>query len=102
MSGVVPNAFARNGSAPASSCPPAAWACGCSPARAHRSTPPPRAGRLVFGIFAAPAEVERELIRERTPAGNCAASSVSGRWRSTGYVGPKGQLREQGEKVLAT
>ena len=26
-------------------------------------------GRLVFGIFAALAEFERELIRERTPAG---------------------------------
>ena len=96
------------------------------------------AGRLVFGIFAALAEFERELIRERrTLAGLKAArargrkggrkfalskaqvrlaqaamahrdTSVSELCRELGirpvtlyrYVGP--QLREQGEKVLAT
>ena len=96
------------------------------------------AGRLVFGIFAALAEFERELIRERTLAGLTAArargrkggrkfalskaqvrlaqaamahrdTSVSALCSELGinpvtlyrYVGPQGQLREQGEKVLA-
>ena len=95
------------------------------------------AGRLVFGIFAALAEFERELIRERTVAGLKAArargrkggrqfalskaqvrlaqaamahrdTSVSELCRELGirpvtlyrYVGPQGQLREQGQKVL--
>ena len=97
------------------------------------------AGRLVFGIFAALAEFERELIRERTMAGLQAArargrkggrkfalskaqvrlaqaamaqrdTAVSELCTQLGikpvtlyrYVGPQGQLREQGEKVLAT
>ena len=97
------------------------------------------AGRLVFGIFAALAEFERELIRERTVAGLKAArargrkggrkfalskaqvrlaqaamahcdTSVSELCRQLGirpvtlyrYVGPQGQLREQGQKVLAS
>ena len=97
------------------------------------------AGRRVFGIFAALAEFERELIRERTLAGLTAArargrhggrtfalskaqvrlaqaamahrdTSVSALCRELGitpvtlyrYVGPQGQLRAQGEKVLAT
>ena len=89
------------------------------------------AGRLVFGIFAALAEFERELIRERTLAGLTAGrtfalskaqvrlaqaamthrdTSVSALCRELGiapvtlyrYVGPQGQLREQGEKVLAS
>ena len=96
------------------------------------------AGRLVFGIFAALAEFERELIRERTLAGLKAArargrkggrkfalskaqvrlaqaamahrdTSVAELCSELGirpvtlyrYVGPEGQLREQGEKVLA-
>ena len=95
---------------------------------------------LRFGIFAAPAEFERELIRERTMAGLKAArapaapraagssrcrkaqvrlaqaamahrdTSVSDLCSELGikpvtlyrYVGPQGELREQGEKVLAT
>ena len=97
------------------------------------------AGRLVFGIFAALAEFERELIRERTLAGLKAArargrkggrkfalskaqvrlaqaamahrdTSVSELCRELGirpvtlyrYVGPQGQLREQGQKVLGS
>ena len=95
------------------------------------------AGRLVFGIFAALAEFEGELIRERTVAGLKAArarrrkggrkfalskaqvrlaqaamanrdTSVSELCAELGikpvtlyrYVDPKGQLREQGQKVL--
>ena len=95
------------------------------------------AGRLVFGIFAALAEFEGELIRERTVAGLKAArargrkggrkfalskaqvrlaqaamanrdTSVSELCAELGikpvtlyrYVDPKGQLREQGRKVL--
>ena len=71
----------------------------------------------MFGIFAALAEFERELIRERTlaqvrlaqAAMAYRATSVSALCREFGitpvtlyrYVGPQGQLREQGEKVLA-
>lgn len=95
-------------------------------------------GKLVFGIFAALAEFERELIRERTKAGLEAARS---RGRSGGrkfaltkaqvrlaqaamgkketivselcgelgitratlyrYIGPEGQLREHGKRVLS-
>jgi len=94
-------------------------------------------GKLIFGIFAALAEFERELIRERTRAGLAAArargrkggrrfdltkaqvrlaqaamqnrdTKVSalceelGVTRSTlyRYVGPSGELREHGERVL--
>ena len=97
------------------------------------------AGRLVFGIFAALAEFERELIRERTVAGLKAArargrkggrkfalskaqvrlaqaamahrdTSVSALCRELGispvtlyrYVGPQGELRQQGQEVLAS
>ena len=96
------------------------------------------AGRLVFGIFAALAEFERELIRERILVGLTDArargrnggrtfalskaqvrlaqaamahrdTTVSALCRKLGitpvalyrYVGPQGQLREQGKKVLA-
>ena len=96
------------------------------------------AGRLVFGIFAALAEFERELIRERTLApplrprarkggqevfalskAQVRLAQVAMAHRDTSvsvlcselgikpvtlyrYVGPQGELREQGEKVLAT
>ena len=39
----------------------------------RRSTPPPPTAASCFGIFAALAEFERELIRERTLAGLTAA-----------------------------
>ena len=95
------------------------------------------AGRLIFGIFAALAEFERELIRERTIAGLKAArargrkggrkfaltkaqvrlaqaamanrdTSVSQLAAELGvkpvtiyrYVGPNGELRENGKRVL--
>lgn len=96
------------------------------------------AGRLVFGIFAALAEFERELIRERTIAGLKAArargrkggrkfaltkaqvrlaqAAMANRELSVSqlaaelnvkpvtiyrYVGPNGELRENGKRVLA-
>lgn len=96
------------------------------------------AGRLIFGIFAALAEFERELIRERTVAGLKAArargrkggrkfaltkaqvrlaqAAMSSRDTSVAqlakelgvkpvtiyrYVGPNGELRENGKRVLA-
>jgi DNA invertase Pin-like site-specific DNA recombinase len=96
------------------------------------------AGRLIFGIFAALAEFERELIRERTVAG-LAAARARGRKGGRGfaltkaqvrlaqaamahrdtsvaklcaelgvrpvtlyrYVGPNGELRDHGKRVLA-
>jgi DNA invertase Pin-like site-specific DNA recombinase len=93
------------------------------------------AGHLVFGIFAALAELERELIRERAVAGLKAArargrsfalskalvrlaqAAMAKRDTSESvlcdelgiklgtlyrYVGPRGELRAQGEKVLAS
>ena len=94
-------------------------------------------GKLIFGIFAALAQFERELIRERTSAGLAAARARGrkggrrfdltkaqvrfaqvamqnrdtkvrelceelGVTRSTlyRYVGPSGELREHGERVL--
>ena len=84
-------------------------------------------GRLVCGIFAVLAEFERELIRERTMVGLKFALSKAQVWlaqaamahRDTSvselctelgikpvtlyrYVGPQGQLRGQGDKVLDT
>jgi len=96
------------------------------------------AGKLVFGIFAALSEFERELIKERTVAGLSAArargkkggrpfkmtaaklrlamaamghpeTSVSNLCKELGitrqtlyrHVGPNGELRPDGEKLLA-
>ena len=96
------------------------------------------AGRLVFGIFAALAEFERELIRERTVAGleaarasrrrggrrfaltkaqvRLAQAAMKNRDTSVAelaaelrikpvtlyrYVGPKGDLRANGKRVLS-
>jgi hypothetical protein len=72
------------------------------PGRQHRHHDPQ--GRLVFGIFAALAEFERELIRERTIAG---LSSARARGRKGGRpytmtpaaaagAGRHGQARHQG------
>jgi DNA invertase Pin-like site-specific DNA recombinase len=96
------------------------------------------AGKLVFGIFAALSEFERELIKERTLAGLASArargrkggrpfkmtaaklrlamaamgqpeTTVSNLCKELGitrqtlyrHVGPKGELRPDGEKLLA-
>ncbi|MEJ1391096.1 MAG: recombinase family protein, partial [Candidatus Sedimenticola sp. (ex Thyasira tokunagai)] len=50
------------------------------------------AGKLVFGIFAALAEFERELIRERTTAGLTAARA-RGRTGGRRHALTKGQVR---------
>jgi DNA invertase Pin-like site-specific DNA recombinase len=75
-------------------------------------------GKLVFGIFAALAEFERELIRERTIAGLLSARARGrkggapfkmttlcrelGISRQTLYrhLGPDGALRDDGQKLL--
>ena len=41
--------------------------------RGERRAPPPAGGRFVFHVFGALAKFERDLIRERTPAGLVAA-----------------------------
>lgn len=50
------------------------------------------AGRMVFGIFAALAEFERELIRERTVAG-LASARARGRKGGRKFALTKGQVR---------
>ncbi|MBO0863465.1 MAG: recombinase family protein [Mycobacterium sp.] len=67
------------------------------------TTPP---GKLVFHIFAAIAEFERDLIRERTAAGLAAARArgrVGGRPKalSTGQVAAVQRLYDTGELTVA-
>lgn len=50
------------------------------------------AGKLIFGIFAALAEFERELIRERTKAG-LAAARARGRSGGRKFALTKAQVR---------
>jgi DNA invertase Pin-like site-specific DNA recombinase len=64
------------------------------------------AGKLVFGIFAALAEFERELITERTRAGLASARALGdelGITRQTLYhhIAPNGTLRPDGKKIFA-
>ena len=49
-------------STPCRTCPPAAWACGVLAGQGAQVDTTTAAGRLVFGIFAALAEFERELF----------------------------------------
>jgi DNA invertase Pin-like site-specific DNA recombinase len=72
-------------------------------------------GRMVFGIFATLAEFERDMIRERTQVRLAQAAmaqrdtSVSDLCKELGiervtlyrYVGPNGELRDYGQRVLA-
>ena len=51
-----------------------------------------RCGKLIFGIFAALAEFERELIRERTKAG-LAAARARGRCGGRKFALTKAQVR---------
>jgi DNA invertase Pin-like site-specific DNA recombinase len=55
-------------------------------------TPATASGKLVFGIFAALAEFERELIRERTRAG-LASARARGRKGGRRFALTKAQVR---------
>ena len=82
-------------STPCRTCRPAAWDWGYLAGQGAQIDTTTAAGRLVFGIFAALAEFERELIRERTMAG---LKGRAGPWpqgrqevravESTGAAGP--------------
>ena len=82
-------------STPCRTCRPAAWACGCSPGKARRSTPPLPPGRLVFGIFAALAEVRAGADPRTHPgrahglAGATAAGRSRCRKRRCGWPRPR-------------
>ena len=79
--GPEPRRLGQHGAGPVG---PVGWACGCSPATGRRSTPPIAAGRLVFGIFAALAEFERELI---SPVESCGShTGFPGHDRRTGLA----------------
>lgn len=59
------------------------------------------AGKLVFGIFAALAEFERELIVERTRAGLIAARALQDdRGQAPPGAGSHGQAGDQGRRAL--
>ena len=92
-------------------CPPAAWACGCSPARGARIAereliPQTHRGRAQGRT--GPADARAAGSSQATMAHRDTA--VSELCRELGirpvtlyrYVGPQGQLREQGQKVLAS
>ena len=72
-SSTVSAATSPTWSTPYRTCRPAAWACGCSPARARRSIPPPRPADSCSASSRRWPSFERELIRERTLAGLKAA-----------------------------
>jgi len=61
---------------------------------------PPASGKLVFGIFAALAEFERELISERTKVGELCEELGVTRQTLYRHVSPTGELREDGAKLL--
>ena len=61
---------------------------------------PPASGKLVFGIFAALAEFERELISERTKVGELCKELGVTRQTLYRHVSPTGELREGGAKLL--
>jgi DNA-binding transcriptional ArsR family regulator len=61
---------------------------------------PPASGKLVFGIFAALAEFERELISERTKVGELCKELGVTRQTLYRHVSPTGELREDGAKLL--
>ena len=71
---------------------PRAWACGCSSARGRRSTPRPRPAASCSASFAALAEFERELIRQRTVAG-LKAARARGRKGGRKFALTKAQVR---------
>ena len=71
---------------------PWGWACGCSPGDGAQTDTTTAAGRLVFGISAALAEFERELIRERTVAG-LKAARARGRKGGRKFALSKAQVR---------
>ena len=91
------NSTASAGTSPTWSTPcrtvgPRRGPAGYSPARARRFDTTTAAGRLVFGIFAALAEFERELIRERTVAG-LEAARARGRKGGRKFALTKAQVR---------
>jgi len=69
-----------------------AWESRCSPAKGAAIDTTTASGKLVFGIFAALAEFERELISERTKAG-LASARARGRKGGRPYKMTPAQVR---------